>query len=81
MLGVTSDYVSAAGAARLIGATFIFVVVVFILFWPMWHSGELQVRLGIACGDMIAQIRQQPTGVGFTQAVAYAECWPTQAAR
>jgi hypothetical protein len=80
MTSANSVRVSAAGTARLIGAFSIFVAVAFILFWPMWHTGELQVRFGMTCGDMLAQVRQQPTGVGFTQAAAQAECWP-QAAR
>jgi hypothetical protein len=73
---------AAAWVARIVGASVIFVLVCFMLFWPMWHSGELKIKLGVACGDMIAQMRQQPmSGAGFTQAVAHSDCWPAQAAR
>jgi hypothetical protein len=78
-INASSVRVSAAGLARLVGATFIFVLVLFALFWPMWHSGELKVKLGVACGDMIAQMRgQQTNNAGFTLAVAQPECWPME---
>ena len=77
----SADRVSAAAwAARFLVACFIFAAVIFILFWPMWQSGALKVQLGLACGDMIAQVAQpRTTSVGFTQAVARPECWPPQA--
>jgi hypothetical protein len=47
---------------------------------PMWQSGHLKVQLGLACSNMTAHMRQQPTSkAGFALAVAQPECWPTEA--
>jgi hypothetical protein len=75
------DRVSAAEwVARCVLASFIFGIVFFILFWPMWQSGALKVQLGLACGDMIAQMGQPRTvSAGFAHAVARPECWPVEA--
>jgi hypothetical protein len=71
---------TAAWVARFVGATFIFVAVIFFLFWPMWQSGALKAQLGLACGDMIAQMRQhRVTNAGFASSVANEECWPVEA--
>jgi hypothetical protein len=71
-------------AARIVGVG-LFFLVLFVLFWPILierHSNLETVNLRTACGDMIAQMRQQSTsGAGFTQAVAHPECWSAQAAR
>jgi hypothetical protein len=75
------DRVSAAEwVARCVLASFIFAIVLFILFWPMWQSGALKVQLGLACGNMTAQMRQQSTrGVDLARLVAHPECWPVEA--
>jgi hypothetical protein len=67
----------AAWVVRFAIASGIFLAVIFILFWPMWQSGHLKVQLGLACGDMLSQIRRsQTTNSGFILAVAQPECWP-----
>jgi hypothetical protein len=75
------DRVSAAAwAGRLVLAICIFGAALIILFLPMWQSGHLKVQLGLACSNMTAHMRQQPTSnAGFALAVAQPECWPTAA--
>jgi hypothetical protein len=80
-ISASPERVSAAEwAARFVLASFIFGIVLFILFWPMWQSGALKVQLGLACGNMTAQMRQQSmSGVEFARLVAHPECWPVEA--
>jgi hypothetical protein len=69
-------------AGRIVGVSLFFLLLIFLLFWPILVERHSDVRAGnlaTACDYMIAQIRQQPTsGAGFTP-VAQPECWPAQA--
>jgi hypothetical protein len=72
----------AAWAARIVGVTFIFLLLLFVLFWPILaerHSDRLMVKLGVACSDMVAHIGQaHASGGDFTQhwPTVHPECWP-----
>ena len=66
----------AGWAARIIGLIFL---LLFLLFWPILverHSDGPALKLGVACSNMAARMRQQPTGgADLTQLVANPECW------
>jgi hypothetical protein len=69
-------------AGRIVGVSFMLLLLTFLLFWPILVERHSDVRAGnlaTACDYMVAQIRQQPTsGAGFTP-VTNPECLPAQA--
>jgi hypothetical protein len=72
---------AAAWAARIV---VVISLVLFLLFWPILvdrHSSAPTVRLGVACSNLAARMRQQPsvTSADITQVVAHPECWSEQA--
>jgi len=72
---------AAAWAVRIVG---VISLVLFLLFWPILverHSSAPTVRLGVACSNMAARMRQQPSAASadITQVVAHPECWSEQA--
>jgi hypothetical protein len=74
--------VAATLVARIVGVSFLILLLIFLLFWPILVERHLDVRpgnLATACDYMVAQIRQQSkSSVGFTP-VAQPECWRAQA--
>ena len=73
----------ATWAARIIGATCIFLPLLLVLSWSITAEQDgdrLTHKLGVACSDMVARMRQT-NGGDFTQhwPVAHPECWPARA--